>query len=199
MLPQGSLCLAHAESFWPWRRWTELAAWKDREQTLVVLPICGFSEPHPEAPLDSEERLLTDLLAHALEDVAPDSALMLPPVRFVTGPSDTCVFTVAPELAHAQLEEICLSVKDAGFRRIVFVNSSRWNEELCDVAARDLRVDHALQLFCIHLRALGIAELAPDDSVVAANASTALRRLLVEIQARPPLARSGAFVPRELP
>jgi hypothetical protein len=211
------LCLADHATFWPWRTWTDFAAWPDKAGVTVVLPVAGFADWGLDAPLDVEETVLLSVLRAAAGRPAlpPGRLLVLPPQRYALGPDKTCAFPVDPPTAHAALDEWCASVAAAGFRRIVLYNSSPWNEELCDAAARDLRIARGLQMFCVNLSALGL-DFAPwrDDKRTALRALIAelattppphppgpllttaaahLAALLVEISARHPLPRDGAL------
>lgn len=207
------LCLADEASFWPWFSWTDLATWPEKSAVTVVLPLAGFADWGLDAALDTEETVLLSVLraAAARPALPPARLLVLPPLRFVLGPSETCAFPVDPPLAHAALDEWCASVAAAGFRRIVLFNSSPWNEELIDASARDLRIARGLQMFCVNLSALGLdfsperggarapllallAELSATDSgPLLATAATRLASLLAEIAARPPLPDDGAL------
>lgn len=209
------LCIADDATFWPWHTWTDFARWPDKVGTTVVIPVTGFADWGLDAPLDAEETvLLTVLSAATARPALPRGRLLiLPPQRFVLGPASTCAFPVEPPLAHAALDEWCASIAAAGFRRIVFYNSSPWNEELCDAAARDIRIERGLQLFCVNLSALGL-DFAPwrggeraglrallreltttaDGGPLLASAAAHLAALLGEITARPALLRDGAIV-----
>lgn len=151
------LCVADDATFWPWFSSPALAAWPEREQTVVVIPVAGLADWGLGHPLDAEETVLLPVLAAASRLRSPDRRLLvLPPLRFVAGPDRGCAFAVEPPVAHALIAEVAASVGAAGFRRIVLFNASPWNEELCAAAARDLRVGRGLQMFCIHLSALGL-------------------------------------------
>ena len=214
------LCIADQTSFWPWRAWPEFSRWPDKAAVTVVLPIAGFADWGLDAPLDVEETVLLSVLAAAAarsELVRSDRLLVLPPQRFILGPSSTCAFAVDPPTAHATLDEWCASVAAAGFRRVVLYNSSPWNEELCDTAARDLRIARGLQMFCVNLSALGIdfapwrgGERAPlrtllrdlavapprhEPGTALGSAAEHLARLFAEIAARAPLPHEGQLFP----
>jgi creatinine amidohydrolase/Fe(II)-dependent formamide hydrolase-like protein len=108
-------------------------------------------------PLDSEETALMAVLRDACRAAPPARRpLVVPPLRFIFGADPSCAFAVDPPAAHAMIAEVVASVAAAGFRRIVLLNASPWNEELCGAAARDLRVSRGLQMFVIHLSALDL-------------------------------------------
>jgi creatinine amidohydrolase len=151
------LCVADETTFWPWQRWPQFATRPERAAHVVVVPIVGMADWGLGHPLDAEETVLMHVLKEASAKRTDRlQLLVVPPVRFVLGADEGCAFAVDPPVAHACIEEVVTSVAAAGFRKIVLFNSSPWNEELCDVAARDLRIDRGLQMFCIHLAALGL-------------------------------------------
>lgn len=155
--PIPPLCVADDAAFWPWKRWPEFEAWPDRERAVVVLPLCGMADWGLGHALDAEETVLMHVLRDACRLARADRRpLVAPPLRFAFGADPSCAFAVDQPAAHAFLAEVAASVAAAGFRRIVLLNSSPWNEELCGASARDLRVSRGLQMFQIHLSALGL-------------------------------------------
>ncbi|MFH1496553.1 MAG: hypothetical protein ABII82_01890, partial [Verrucomicrobiota bacterium] len=97
---------------------------------------------------------------------------------------------VDPPTAHAFIDEVCASVAAAGFSRVVLCNASPCNEALCDVAARDLRIERGLQMFCVNLSALRI-DCGASNEVDWSEAGARLAALFGEIARRPPLAAGG--------
>jgi hypothetical protein len=108
-------------------------------------------------PLDAEETVLMHVLRDACRLVPPGSKpLVVPPLRFAFGADPACAFPVDQPTAHALIAEVAASVAAAGFRKIAILNSSPWSEELCNAAARDLRVSRGLHMFHVHLSALDL-------------------------------------------
>jgi hypothetical protein len=156
-LPVANLCIADDATFWPWFTWPDFATWPDKEHTLVVLPVAGLEDCGLDQPLDAEETVLMSVLKEASLRRRPGLRLLVvPPVRFVLGPSPTCAFPVDPDVACNLLEELAASIGAAGFTKITFFNASPWTEELCKAVGRDLRIARKLQMFCVHLSALGL-------------------------------------------
>ncbi len=147
-------------SLWTSRTWTDFASLSPaaKRKHLVVLPLFGFADWGLGRPLDFEETLGTAVLRQALgQPTGANLAVhVLPPLRWVAGPYPHCLFSLDFEAAAALLGEIGRSVHAAGFRRLVFCNTSPWNEELIDTVGRDLRAGCGLQPFSINFAALGL-------------------------------------------
>jgi creatinine amidohydrolase len=178
------LCVTDDATFWPWRTWTDFARLTPAEKagTTVLVPVAGFADWGLGHPLDAEELVLTHVIKEAVvRRPAHFHPLVLPPLRFVLGPDPGCAFAVDPPAAHAFLREVALSVNAAGFRRLVFMNSSPWNEELCAAASRDLRIELGLQIFRINL---GMLDL--DFHPVRSRTRRQLQTLLTALTGRAP-------------
>ena len=188
----------------------------EKETAVVVMPVVGFSDWGLGLPLDLEETLSMSVLAESSKQLASTIRhLVLPPMRFVIGLSESSFFTLDPESVQEALREIIVSMKESGYRKVVFYNSSPWNEELLNVAGRDLRIELGMQMFCINLAGIGL-DLMPgrsstreDCQVLGSNSpvdeakfvlekSTGkLVGLLEEVAARPPLANRGKIPKKE--
>lgn len=189
-----ALCVADDACFWPWLRWTDFARWPDKARTVVVVPLAGFADWGLGHPLDLEETLASAILREAAQGIAAAPGfrlLTLPPLRFVTGHDPGCAFAAGAPETHRFIEEIVAGVAASGFTRVVLYNASPWNEELIDAAARDIRIDRGLQMFCVNLSGLGY-DLHPARGKSRRDAQTLATWLLgVEPDApAPPLASS---------
>ncbi len=150
-----SLCVADDETFWPWLSWPKFESMADRESRVVVAPLAGMADWGLGHPLDAEETALLGVLKAAIGLVqAGQRPVVLPPLRFVFGADASCAFAVDQPAAHAAIADVAASVAASGFRKLVLLNASPWNEELCSAAARDLRVSKGLHVFVVHLSAL---------------------------------------------
>jgi creatinine amidohydrolase len=151
------LCVADPTTFWPWYPSPRIGSWPNREGTVVILPLAGMADWGLGHPLDAEETVLMPLLRDACQLLpTAQKPLMVPPLRFAFGADPACAFPVDPPTAHAFIADVAASVGAAGFRKVVIVNSSPWSEELCNAAARDLRLAKNLHMFHIHLSALDL-------------------------------------------
>jgi len=172
------ICVAEPKTFWPWLPWAEFSRLPDKDKVLVVVPIAGFADWGLGRPFDAEETVLMPVLAEAVRRRSDKVRLLVvPPLRFVAGPGPRTAFAVDTPTTIAFINEVCGSVKAAGFSRIVLFNASPWNEEVVDAAARDLRVERGLQMFCVNLSALGL-DFRPDRTKSRSNLQALLTSLL---------------------
>ncbi len=220
-MTEARIIYADEDTFWPNFSWAEIAALPHKDSVVVVVPVAGMADWGLGAPLYLEEIVLSAVLRQASLARGDLPLLVTPPVRFVVGPGHDCAFPLPPPAACALLEEVVLSVKASGFTKVVLLNSSPFNEELCDAVARDLRIAHGMQMFCVNMSALGldldptrnpdrrpIAALfvaldgsSPGDAPLAAldGASVHLAALLREVHGRPPLPQEGRMTPVPAP
>lgn len=162
--PMAQPCKENLNRFWPNLKWPEFAAMPDKEEVVVYFPIFGFADWGLGLPLDVEEVISMAVLAEA-SNSAPDEErhLVLPPLRFVATPNSYSAFGVSLDVAHQSIRDVAHWVKEVGFRKLVLYNSSPWNEDVVDVAARDLRVYKGLQMFAVNLAGIGL-DLLPGRS-----------------------------------
>lgn len=145
------------ETFWPNHSWSDFRDLEAKESYLVILPIHGFADHGMGLPLDAEETIGSELLRRAIQARRADVRVrVLNPVRFCLAPLPATFFGIDPETAHALIQEIAESVRTSGFKKLVFFNTSPWNEEWVDAASRDTRASLGLQTFVINLGGLNL-------------------------------------------
>ena len=143
---------------------TDFALLSGRNRHLIVVPVVGMADWGLGRPLDLEENLTAAVLNRALDQVSDQiDLLVLPPQRFVAAPYDHAFFGLDAESTETALNELARSIHASGFRRLLFLNASPWNEEIIDTTARDLRVATGMEIFCINLAGIGL-DLHPGRS-----------------------------------
>jgi creatinine amidohydrolase len=183
-----TLCVADGETFWAWHSSPRIGAWPNAAATVVVVPLAGMADWGLGHPLDAEETVLMHVLRDACR-LAPREKrpLVVPPLRFAFGADPSCAFSVDQPTAHGLIAEVAASIAAAGFRKIAIVNASPWNEELCSAAARDLRVSRGLNMFQVHLSAIGL-----DFHPVRSRSRRNVQTLLTALYGREPEAAEPA-------
>ncbi|GAB1488854.1 hypothetical protein MASR2M8_13020 [Opitutaceae bacterium] len=151
--------LANADptSSWAHFAWSDFAALGAGNRTLAVLPVHGLADHGLGLPLDAEEAVGSAVLRRAVTALAGHASLrVLPPLRFGLAPYPSTFFGIDPETAHELIESIAASVKAAGIERLVFFNTSPWNEEFIAAASCDSRASLGLHTFIVNLSGLGL-------------------------------------------
>lgn len=188
----SQLCNAFQDTFWPRMKWPDFASMPAKHEVVIVFPLVGFSDWGEGFPLDREEQVSMSVLKEASQRLHPSTPhLVLPPFRFVTGSKKAAAFAMDPDEVFDALSEIVSDVNASGFRKVVFYNSSPWNENLLEATARDLRIDLGMQTFCIHLSGLGIDLTFEQADTSLEQGAKRLASLLIEVAAKPALANDG--------
>jgi hypothetical protein len=162
---------AHA---WHALRWPQFAEFKKPETALVIQPIYSISDWAMGRPMDAEEVAGSAVLDGAITQCSESlDALVLPAMRYTPKQSVGTAFGLDIEVAHRIMVETITSAAEAGFKRFVLFNTSPFLEEWIDVAARDLRVQTNLQMFCLNFSGIGL-----DFHPVRGGARAGLQSLL---------------------
>jgi creatinine amidohydrolase len=168
---------------WHARRWPQFSGLSEPESNLIIQPVYSITEWGTDFPLDSEEVVGSALLDAALLKAGADFRVqVLPPLRYTPELSPATRFGLDVEVAHRVLEETLTSAALTGYRRFVLFNTSPLLEEWIDVAGRDLRVVHDLQMFCVNLSGLGL-----DFHPLRGGQRVGLRALLEHLLGGPPI------------
>jgi creatinine amidohydrolase len=144
------------------RHWQDLA-WTDFAElpadAVAVMPVAAVEQHGPHLPVSVDATINAGILAHALDLVPPDRTVLALPMQSV-GLSVEHVrypgtLTLSAETLIALLTEIGRSVRRAGLRRLVFLNSHGGQPQAIDIAARRLRADGLFAVNC-HAGRLGL-------------------------------------------
>lgn len=169
-------------SAWAHATWPDFAQPAAPQRQIALLPVFGFADHGLGLAIDAEEVAGSEIVHRALLRMAGVVPVrVLPPLRFGPAPYAATCFGIDPETAHTLLLEIAASVKLAGFRKLLFLATSPWQEELVRTASVDARAEHELRTYVITLPGLGLdfhprsATRAHLQSIVAHLLGTAPR------------------------
>ncbi len=128
---------------WAQYRAPEFAA-IDPMRTLAILPTAAVEQHGPHLPVGTDTLIAEGMLAELRRTCPSDLDIRILPVQAV-GKSNEHLFasgtlTLSAENALRVWTEIGLSVRRAGVRKIVLVNSHGGNLDLVSILSRELRV-----------------------------------------------------------
>lgn len=154
------------------RRWQDLA-WPDfehldRERTVAVLPVAAIEQHGPHLPLDVDARINTGLLEAALKCVAPEVPVLVLPMQSVGTSAEHGAYPGTLSLSSSTLasvwNELAASVRAAGVRKLVILNSHGGQAALARVVAQDLRARLSMLAVVASTWAFGdLPDVFPDE------------------------------------
>jgi creatinine amidohydrolase len=130
------------------RRWQDLT-WEefgalDTGRTVAVLPVAAIEQHGPHLPLEVDARINRGVLDLALTRVAPRTPLLVLPAQPIGKSDEHAAFPGTLSLSTETLSrlwfEIGQSVRRAGVRKLVIVNSHGGQPHVARIVAQDLRV-----------------------------------------------------------
>jgi len=132
----------------PARSWLDLT-WedfssRDMSRAIAVLPVAAVEQHGPHLPVGVDAYIAEGYMRRMAPLVPDDLDVLTLPVQAVGKSNEHLRFpgtlTLSAETAIRAWTEIGESVRRAGCRKLVFVNSHRGNIAVVDIVARDLRV-----------------------------------------------------------
>lgn len=137
------------------RDWHSLStaafAARDMARTIAVLPVAAVEQHGPHLPVGVDTLIAEGYLAR-VRPLVPDALdVLFLPVQTIGKSNEHLAFpgtiTLSAETALAAWREIGESVRRAGVKKLVFVNSHGGNVAILDIVARELRV--RLGMMCV--------------------------------------------------
>src|SRR5882672_8710170 len=132
----------------------DVAEWLNRTteefvpDRIAVLPVAAVEQHGPHLPVGVDTYIAKAYLARVRALLPKDTPALFLPVQTVGASDEHRAFrgtlTLSPQTALAALIHIGESVCRAGIRKLIVINSHGGNIALIDLAARQLRVRHAL-------------------------------------------------------
>lgn len=136
------------------RRWSDLSrgqfAGLDRARTILVLPVGAIEQHGPHRPVSVDRDLAETVVERALEHCADDLAVLCLP-GFAYGKSNEHeaipgTISLSVETLLRLLDDIAASLARTGFRRLILLNAHGGNTPVLEIAARDTKIRHGLQV-----------------------------------------------------
>ena len=133
----------------PTRLWAEMS-WRgfraaDMARVIAVLPVAAVEQHGPHLPVGTDSQIMEGYLSAAMDGLAADLPVLFLPMQSVGASSEHVAFpgtlTLSAETAQRAWFEIGESVRRAGCRKLVILNSHGGNVSVIDLVARRLRVE----------------------------------------------------------
>ncbi|HYY34546.1 MAG TPA: creatininase family protein [Gaiellaceae bacterium] len=114
------------------------------EDLVCLIPVATLEDHGPHLPIDTDLRITAEICRRAAEQ-APDEILLLPPVPHGYSPHHMDFpgpITIGWDTFTRYLVDIGRSLAHHGFRRMLFLNGHGSNQNLVEMAARLIGLEH---------------------------------------------------------
>ena len=126
--------------------WLSLTTQEFAAGRIAVLPVAAVEQHGPHLPVGVDTYIAEAYLARVRALLPLDSPAVFLPVQAIGASDEHKAFagtlTLSPETTLRAFVEIGESVRRAGIRKLIIVNSHGGNLSIIDLAARQLRVRH---------------------------------------------------------
>ncbi|HEY3184921.1 MAG TPA: creatininase family protein [Gaiellaceae bacterium] len=121
--------------------WQE-AAGLDAERTVAVIPVAALEQHGPHLPLDTDTFLVTTVVEAAAQLAGTRGPVLVPPTIFAGSSEHHMAFagtiSLRPETLAAVVRDVCLSLAQHDFRRLLIVNGHGGNRALLAAAVQSI-------------------------------------------------------------
>jgi creatinine amidohydrolase len=133
--------------FWADMSWPEFEA-ADMARTIAVLPIAAIEQHGPHLPVGVDTFIMEGYLRASVARLPHDLPVLFLPVQTIGKSNEHSDYpgtlTLSAQTALNAWTEIGASVRRAGCRKLIFINSHGGNVPVIDIVARELRVRHGM-------------------------------------------------------
>ncbi|MEA5465526.1 creatininase family protein [Leptothoe sp. PORK10 BA2] len=130
------------QRFYPYLTWQDVDQMADKDQVVIVQPVGSIEQHGPHLPLVVDTALGMAVIGRALEQLDPSVPVYcLPPLCY--GKSNEHwgfpgTVTLSASTLMAVLTDVADSIYQAGFRKLVLLNSHGGQPQVIEIVARDV-------------------------------------------------------------
>ena len=134
------------QRFYPYLTWQDIDQMANKDQVVIIQPVGAIEQHGPHLPLAVDTALGMAVIGQALEQLTPViPAYCLPPLCY--GKSNEHwgfpgTITLSASTLMAVLTDVAHSLYQAGFRKLVLLNSHGGQPQVLDIVARDIHQRH---------------------------------------------------------
>ncbi|MDJ0897189.1 MAG: creatininase family protein [Xenococcus sp. MO_188.B8] len=135
------------ERYFPYLTWTEIKAMPDKENIVIIQPIGAIEQHGPHLPIAVDSAISLGVLGKALSQLEPNIPAYALPCLYYGKSNEHAGFpgtiTLKAETLLSVIKEMATSIYQAGFRKLVLMNSHGGQPQIMEIAARDLHQEHS--------------------------------------------------------
>ena len=135
------------ERYFPYLTWTEIKEMSDKENIVIIQPIGAIEQHGPHLPIAVDSAISLGVLGKALSQLEPNIPAYALPCLYYGKSNEHAGFpgtiTLKAETLLSVIKEMAISIYQAGFRKLVLMNSHGGQPQIMEIAARDLHQEHS--------------------------------------------------------
>jgi creatinine amidohydrolase len=139
----------------------------DPEATIAVLPVAATEQHGPHLPVATDTAIADGMIGEVLKRLPDDLSILVLPTQAVGKSNEHLrspgTLTLSAETALRAWVEIGESLRRAGLRKLVMVNSHGGNVDVLSIVARELRVRFEMLAVNCSWRRFGVPHGLYDD------------------------------------
>ncbi|GBF81847.1 creatininase family protein [Aphanothece sacrum] len=130
------------QRFFPYLTWTEIDTMSNKENVVIVQPVGAIEQHGPHLPLIVDSAIGMGVLGQALTKLEQSIPAYALPCLYYGKSNEHCHFpgtiTLSATTLLSVLMEVADSIYQAGFRKLVLMNSHGGQPQIMEIAARDI-------------------------------------------------------------
>ena len=197
-----------SDRYFPYLTWREIAQMPNKENVVIIQPVGAIEQHGHHLPLVVDSAISVGVLGKALDKLPTEIPAYALPCLYYGKSNEHAGFpgtiSLSAETLLAVIKETALSIYQAGFRKLILMNSHGGQPQIMEIVARDLHQEYQdFQVFpWFTWRVPNIASelLTPKElelGIHAGDAETSLMLALLPEQVKMDLAVKE--YPRNLP
>jgi creatinine amidohydrolase len=132
--------------YFPYLTWTEIDEMADRENVVIIQPLGSIEQHGPHLPIIVDSAISMGVIGKALERLDSQIPAYVLPCLYYGKSNEHLYFpgtiTLSAQSILSLLGEIGESLYQAGFRKLILMNSHGGQTQIMEIAARDIHQQH---------------------------------------------------------
>lgn len=128
--------------FFPYLTWSQIQTMPDKENVVIIQPIGAVEQHGHHLPLIVDSAVTMGVLGKALSQLSSDIPAYSLPCLYYGKSNEHCHFpgtiSLTAQTLLSMIKEIGTSIYNAGFRKLILMNSHGGQPQVIEIIARDL-------------------------------------------------------------
>ena len=134
------------QRYFPYLTWQEIAEMPNKENVVIIQPVGAIEQHGHHLPLAVDSAISMGVLGKALHRLPSDVPAFALPCLYYGKSNEHAGFpgtiSLSAETLLTVVRETATSIYQAGFRKLILMNSHGGQPQIMEIAARDLHQEH---------------------------------------------------------